>query len=503
MKNKSKKLWGGAFEKSPSSESIAFTVGRDVHSTNAADYELLPYDVLVNKAHALMLYKQKIINKKDVKIILKGLGEIQEMAEQDLFILDPNKEDVHTNIESWLTDKYGIEYAGKLHTARSRNDQANTNTALYLKDQVSSFALNLISLIDVLLLNAQKHKETIMPGFTHHQPAMITTFGHTLQAFASMLLRDVQRLLHWYDLHDFNPLGSVASYGTSFPIDREYTASLLGFKGPTNNSMDKIMNRWEAEADLAFAISVIMNHLSEIAQTFILMSTIQFGMITIADEFSTGSSVMPQKKNPDPLEIVKGKAAYVAGILQGLLSIGKASFIGFNRETQWTKYMIIDVINESLAVPMIMKGVIETLNVNKKQMAYWCSKGFIGATHFLEQLVVENDIPFRKAKVVVEKAVKYSKGEDQITLKAFQQAVKEENISLSLPEESIREWQNPHKIIGQLKSTGSPGINSFNQSYETLDKEKKQLQTIVQTKLDTRENSDKQIENEVAIILSA
>ena len=167
MKNKSKKLWGGAFEKSPSSESIAFTVGRDVHSTNAADYELLPYDVLVNKAHALMLYKQKIINKKDVKIILKGLGEIQEMAEQDLFILDPNKEDVHTNIESWLTDKYGIEYAGKLHTARSRNDQANTNTALYLKDQVSSFALNLISLIDVLLpvsythLDVYKRQSTI------------------------------------------------------------------------------------------------------------------------------------------------------------------------------------------------------------------------------------------------------------------------------------------------------------------------------------------------------
>jgi len=318
---KIEKLWGLAFQQEPAESIIKFTAGRDVFGIKAADYKLLPYDFWGNKAHCVMLSKQEIIGIKDAQVILQGLAQIEKLSKEGKFSLDPAKEDVHTNIESWLIEKYGIESAGKLHTARSRNDQVVLDLRLYLRDQNLKLVLQNIKLVEGLITQAQKFKDCLVPGFTHHQHAMVTTFGHILLAFATMLARDNQRLLHWFNLHNFNPLGSVVGYGTSFPIDQKFTSQLLGFDRVEINSLDVITNRWEAEADLAFAISVLMNHLSILAETLILFSMPEFKMLKLADQFSTGSSIMPQKKNPDPLEVIKGKAGLAAGLCKAYLAL--------------------------------------------------------------------------------------------------------------------------------------------------------------------------------------
>jgi argininosuccinate lyase len=463
-------LWGAAFSQKPSEAVIAFTAGRDVAAVSPADAKLLPYDLWVNKAHCIMLAKTGIIPKSDAGKIFAGLIKLEKLAKAGKFPLDPAKEDVHTNIESWLTDKLGIEIAGKLHTARSRNDQTNTDTRLFLRDQVVQFVENTSTLVHELLIQAKAHTGTVMPGFTHHQHAMVTTWGHVLAAFATMLLRDTARFTHWYTLHNYSPLGNSVAYGTTFPIDKAFTAKMLGFDGPEVNSLDEITNRWEAEADLGFDVAILMNHLSLIAETLILFATPEFGMVKLADQFSTGSSIMPQKKNPDPLEVIKGKASYTAGILSGLLSMGKSNFIGFNRDSQWTKYLIMDLVEECLPAPIVMKGVIETLTVNNTVMTSWCDKGFIGATTLMEQLINEFHLPMRQAKVIIEKAVKASTGQEKVSFPALQQALADEGEGLPVTEAQVVNWQNPAIIISLTKSFGGPGKQSMKTSLKKLHK---------------------------------
>jgi argininosuccinate lyase len=285
-----------------------------------------------------------------------------------------------------------------------------------------------------------------------------------------MLLRDTTRFTHWYALHNYSPLGNSVAYGTTFPIDRAFTATLLGFDGPEVNSLDEITNRWEAEADLGFAVSILMNHLSLIAETLILMATPEFGMVKLADQYSTGSSIMPQKKNPDPLEVIKGKTSYTAGLLSGLLSMGKSNFIGFNRDSQWTKYLIMDLVDECLPAPIVMKGVLETLTMNKTVMASWCDKGFIGATSLMEHIIQAYSIPMRNSKVLVEKAVKYSIGKGVVTTEGLNKALAEEGVSLPISEADVVSWQDPHTIIAHTISFGGPGKNSMKTSLRILNK---------------------------------
>ncbi len=441
MKTKqTNKLWGAAFNTAPTKAVIAFTAGRDVVGVPPADVALLPYDVWVNKAHCVMLAKTGIMPAADAA---KILDELNELEKSKTFVLDPSKEDVHTNIESWLMEKLGIEVAGKLHTARSRNDQVVTDMKLYVRDTVLLFVYNSIGLSQTLLLLADKYKGVPMAGFTHHQHAMVTTLGHTFAGFASMVIRDIDRFQSWFPLHNTSPLGNVVSYGTSFSIDRKMTAELLAFDGPDHNSMDAITNRWESEADLGFEVVSLMNHLSLIAETLILMAMPEFGMVKLSDQFSTGSSIMPQKKNPDPLEVIKGKAGFAQGQLVSLLSMGKSNFIGYNRDSQWTKYIIMDLVNECKLAPIVLSGVLETLIINTGVMEKWCHKGFIGATTVMEQIIQEKHISMREAKVIVEKMVKA--GSDKLDL-------------------------DPKKIIACTKSYGSPGKNSMKTSLKKLKK---------------------------------
>jgi argininosuccinate lyase len=441
------KLWGSAFMQEPGEAMIKFTAGRDVAGLPPADAVLLPYDLWVNNAHCVMLAKTGIIPASDAKAILEGLNELEN---DKSFVLDSAKEDVHTNIESYLTNKLGIKIAGKLHTARSRNDQIVTDMKLYMRDQVGLMIENSLALANTLLSLAESYKGLPFPGFSHHQHAMVTTFGHVLAGFASMVIRDIERLQNWFVLHNFNSLGNVVSYGTTFPINKKMTSEFLGFDAPDNNSLDAITNRWEPEADLSFAITILMNHLSLISETLILLATPEFSMITLADQFSTGSSIMPQKKNPDPLEVIKGKTGFAQGQLMSLLSMGKGNFIGYNRDSQWTKYIIMDVINECLLAPIVLKGVLETCVVHKDVMESWCHKGLIGSTTVMEQIIQESHISMREAKIMVEKMVK----EGSNTLDP-----------------------DPISIIAHTKSYGGPGKNSMKTSLKKM-KQKLQHQKL-------------------------
>jgi len=378
---------GWAVEELPSEEMVDFLSGRDVKGIPPCDERLIPYDLWGNRAHVLMLCQQALVSKQDGKKIVRGLRGIETLHQKGKFRLDASKEDVHSNIESYLIERIGIEFGGKVHTGRSRNDQIVLDMRLYLRDQVLEFIEGLIFLTEALIEKADEHRSTVMPGYTHHQHAVATTFGHLLLSFAEALERDVKRFSHWFALFNKNPLGAAAGYGTTFHLDRQLTAKLLGFDGPTENVTDPITQRWEPEAELAYDVAVMMDHLSTMAQCLILLSTREFSMVRLNDRHCTGSSIMPQKRNPCSLEVIKAKTSFAHGMVVSLLSAGKALFMGYNRDTQWTKYWIMDLVDESKPALSVMTDIIRLLQVNKTQMLQRAQEEFLGATPLMEWLV--------------------------------------------------------------------------------------------------------------------
>ena len=450
------KLWGGRFEEMPSPEMVDFLSGRDVRSLLPCDERLIPYDLWGSRAHVLMLCHQGILSKQDGKKIVRGMREIESLYRKGKFKLDPSKEDVHSNIESYLIDRLGIDYGGKVHTGRSRNDQIALDMRLYLRDQVLEFVEGLVHLIEALFHRAEEHTLTIMPGYTHHQHAVATTFGHLLLSFAESLQRDVQRFFHWFDLFNKNPLGAAAGYGTSFNLDRQLTSKLLGFDGPSENVTDPITQRWEPEAEMAFAVAVMMDHLSTMAQTFILLSTREFNMVRLADRHCTGSSIMPQKRNPCSLEVIKAKTSFTHGIVVSLLSAGKALFVGYNRDTQWTKYWVMDLLDESKPSLSVMADVVQLLKVNETRMLEQAQEEFSGATPLMEWMVRSFDLPLRKAKMVLEKAVKYSEreGRGKVSYRSLKRALHEMEIDIPITEKDVEKIQRPENVLALARSFG-------------------------------------------------
>jgi argininosuccinate lyase len=469
---KIEKLWGGRFEELPSKEMVDFLSWRDVQGTPPCDERLIPYDLLGNRAHVLMLCHQGILSRKDGKKILKGLRELGTLHQKGKFGLDASKEDVHSNIESFLIERMGIESGGKVHTGRSRNDQIVLDMHLYLRDQALEFVEGLIFLMEALLQKAEGHRSTVMPGYTHHQHAVATSFGHLLLSFAESLERDVQRFAHWFTLFNKNPLGAAAGYGTTFNVDRQLTSKLLGFDGPTENVTDPITQRWEPEAELAYDVAVMMDHLSTMAQTFILLSTSEFNMVRLNDRHCTGSSIMPQKRNPCSLEVIKAKTSFAHGMLFSLLSAGKSLFMGYNRDTQWTKYWIMDLVDESKPALPVMTEVIRLLQVNKTQMLQQAQEGFAGATSLMEWMVRQGSLPLRKAKMVVERAVKYSEkeGKRKVSYQSLKKALTEMKVHFSITEENVEEMQRPEKILAQTPSMGTPSAKRVKENIRSLQK---------------------------------
>ncbi len=488
---KIEKLWGGRFEELPPKEIVEFLSGRDVRAIPPCDERLIPYDLWGNRAHLLMLFRQGVLSKQEAKKLLKGLRELESLYERGEFQLDPQREDVHSNIEGFLIDRLGMEYGGKIHTGRSRNDQICLDMRLYLRDQAMELMGGLIGLIEALLKRADEHRSTVMPGYTHYQPAMVTTFGHLLLSFSEALSRDIDRLIHWFNLFNKNPLGAAAGYGTSFPLDREFTSRLLGFDGPTENVTDPITQRWEAEAELAFAIVTMMNHLSTMAQTLILLSTSEFQMVRLSDQHSTGSSIMPQKRNPCTLEVVKAKAAFAHGVLISLLSVGKGLFMGYNRETQWTKYWIMDLVEETKPALPVMADVIRLLQVQKAEMSKKAEAGFIGATSLMEWMVTSFRLPLRKTKMVIERAVKYSEeeGSEQVSFQELQKALKEMKIDLPISEQDVKEIQRPETVLSRSLAMGMPSVIGIRENLRFLQKKVKQTRSWLAQRRRTMERA--------------
>ena len=498
---KNNKLWGKRFEKQPSALAEAFTSGRDVRGIPPADERLIPYDLWGSRAHVVMLAGQRIIPRRDARLLISGLKEIEKAWKGGKFRLDPSQEDIHSNVESRLVRKLGIEVGGKLHTARSRNDQVALDMRLYLRDCNLSFVSGLSSLIQILIRQARKHREVITPGYTHHQLAQVTTLGHIWLSFAEAFSRDVRRFQDWYNRFNENPLGSMTGYGTSFPIDRHLSSKLLGFDRPCSNSLDPIQNRWEAEGELGFAVSAMMNHLSSLAQTLILFSTGEFGLIKLDDAYSTGSSMMPQKRNPDPLEVMKAKTSVAHGLQASLLSIGKALFLGYNRDTQWTKYLVMDLVDECLSAAPLMGEIVSSLKINRKEMEARSQAGFITAPELVEQMVQEFKIPFRQAKGAAERAVRYAEkeGAEGITLPVLRKALQEEGLKIKMTGAFLQKAQEARVFIAKRAAAGGPSPRSLDKNISSLKqtlqeshrwlKQKNTRQSLAKTKLTRMERA--------------
>lgn len=369
------------------------------------DKQLALYDIEGSLAHLQMLMEQAIISPNDYENIHKGLLSIQSEIESGVFVWHEHLEDVHMNIESRLIEKIG-NVGGKLHTARSRNDQVATDIRLYVRDYNGQIMQQIRQVQYTLLDAAEKYSDTIMPGFTHLQIAQPVTFGHHLLAWFHMLERDYERLSDNHKRINRSPLGSAALAGTTYPIHPERTAQLLNFDQLCGNSLDAVSDR-DFAIELLNNLALMMNHLSRICEELILWNCDAFGLIKLPDEFCTGSSIMPQKKNPDIFELIRGKSARVFAAANSLMMLMKSQPLAYNKDNQEDKEPIFDAINTSLNSLYLLAEIIPQLTPQKDTMYAMASKGYSTATDLADYLVKQG-LPFREAYKVVGEIVRLS-----------------------------------------------------------------------------------------------
>ena len=392
-------LWGGRFESGTDDLAQSFSASIDV------DKRLFEVDIKGSIAYAEILNVANLINSSEIKKIKKGLNKILDEIKHDKFNWDPSLEDVHMNIESRLVKIAGTA-AKKIHTGRSRNDQVATDLRLFLKDQIDEILNLLILLQKSLLKKADKNTDTLMPGLTHLQIAQPVTFGHHLMAWFEMLSRDYSRLEDTKKRMDVMPLGSAALSGTRFNIDRKFLAKKLGFKDVSRNSMDAVSDR-DFVLELASSLSIVGIHLSRICEEIIIWSSSQYGYIHLSDEVCTGSSIMPQKKNPDMAELIRGGASKTIANLMGLLSMMKNLPLTYNRDLQDDKEYIFSSIDFTKDSLELLSLIIEGMEPNIEKMKSDCFTGQITATDLADYLV-EKGIAFRKAHEIVGKIVAHA-----------------------------------------------------------------------------------------------
>ncbi len=382
------KMWAGRFQKALDKKAD------DFNSSISVDCRMYKQDIRGSIAHATMLVKQGILPAEDLEKIVDGLTAILEEIESGKLAIDKNAEDIHMFIEGELTKRIGD--AGKrLHTARSRNDQVAVDIRLYLRDKSAEVISLLKELISAVLQKAEENAETIAPGYTHLQRAQPISFGHHLLAYAMMLLRDISRVEDAVKRMNFSPLGSCALAGTTYPTDRGFTAERLGFDGVMKNSIDGVSDR-DFCVELLAAFSVIMLHLSRFAEEVILWSSWEFKFIDLDDSYTTGSSIMPQKKNPDMAELVRGKTGRVYGDLMGLLTTLKGLPLAYNKDMQEDKEAVFDGLDTVIACLEIFAPMIATMKVNREVTYQAAQKGFINATDLADYLT-KKGLPFRAA----------------------------------------------------------------------------------------------------------
>ncbi|SDO30961.1 argininosuccinate lyase [Filomicrobium insigne] len=383
------RMWGGRFQMSPSE------IMEDINVSIEFDKRMAFEDIAGSKAHAAMLAAQGIIGAEDAKAISEGLDRILGEIERGEFEYSRALEDVHMNIESRLKEMIG-EPAGRLHTARSRNDQVATDFRLYIRACIDAFDVALRNLQHALATKAAAHAGTIMPGFTHLQPAQPVTFGHHLLAYVEMLARDRGRFADARKRLNECPLGAAALAGTSFPIDRHATAETLGFDRPTANSLDSVSDRDFALETLS-AATICALHLSRFAEEIVIWSTPQFGFIKLSDRFTTGSSIMPQKRNPDAAELCRAKVGRIAAALQSLAMVMKGLPLAYSKDMQEDKEVTFDALDSFRLVVAAMAGMVEDMEPVPATMHAAAGAGYSTATDLADWLVRELNLPFRQA----------------------------------------------------------------------------------------------------------
>jgi argininosuccinate lyase len=389
-------MWGGRFEGSPDEFVLRFGASLPV------DKAMWEADIRGSVAHVRMLARQHILSAEDADAIEAGLGEVREDLAAGTFVFSDTDEDIHMAVERALTVRIGA-VGGKLHTARSRNDQVATDARLHAKRLAVGLVKRVTSLQEALLAVADAHFGAVMPGYTHLQRAQPVLLSHHLLAYVWMLARDAGRLRHAYAAADVSPLGSAALAGTTFPIDRGSAAADLGFAAVTPNSLDAVSDR-DFLLDLSYACAVAMMHLSRMCEELVLWSSGEFGFVTIDDAYATGSSIMPQKKNPDTAELVRGKTGRAYGDLVGLLTVMKGLPLAYNKDMQEDKEGVFDATATLSDCLRAVEGMVATLHVDEERMRAAASGGFMAATDLADHLAAHG-VPFREAHEVVGRLV--------------------------------------------------------------------------------------------------
>jgi len=408
--------WGGRFSEQTDAFVEAFTASVQF------DQRMYKQDIAGSRAHAKMLHKINVLNKEDLSAILGGLDAVEQEISEGKFNWSIQREDVHMNIEARLTELIGD--AGKrLHTGRSRNDQVATDIRLYLREQIDFIVDEIKRLQHGILQVAEREAASIMPGFTHLQVAQPVTFGHHVMAWYEMLSRDASRFIDCQQRMNVSPLGAAALAGTSYPIDREFTASELGFSAPTQNSLDSVSDR-DFAIEFCASAAILLVHMSRMSEELVIWSSAQFDFIELPDRFCTGSSIMPQKKNPDVPELVRGKTGRVNGNLVSLLTLMKSQPLAYNKDNQEDKEPLFDTVDTVLGCLRAFADMVPAIICKHENMYKAAKQGFSTATDLADYLVRQN-LPFRDAHEVVGKAVAMgvATGKDlsELTLEELQQ----------------------------------------------------------------------------------
>jgi argininosuccinate lyase len=451
---KDMKLWGGRFDKAPAEEMQSFLSGENVE----LDEKLIQYDIEGSLAHVLMLAKQKIISKDEAKGILAALVSLEKSAAKGDYKLDYKLEDVHMNVETAVTKT--TEHGKKMHTARSRNDQVSLDTRLYLRDSINELSGAIIALQGALAALAKK--DCILTAYTHTQVAQPISLSFWAHSHYISLERDLSRLNELYARVNQNPLGSGAVAGTTWNIDRAYTSKLLGFSVPTANPMDSVGYRGELEAELLADLYLAMAHASRISEDIILLANKR--MAILPDDYSTGSSMMPQKKNPDPLELIRGKASRLLGLSVHASSLLKSVPSGYNLDSQESKYAVMSGIDTTLASLSILAKILPLLKFNEEKIALELEEGYACATE-LADLLSKKGVPFRKSHEIVGALVK-----DCINKKKFLSTLSAKEVSalsgVEIASAELAEAVNVDKVARFAANYKFPAKSQFAQALE-------------------------------------
>lgn len=458
---KNTKLWGGRFEG---------TVEEWVEQFGASisfDHQLAKFDLMGSLAHVQMLGQTGILSLEEAEQIQDGLKALLRDLEAGELHFDIANEDIHMNMEVLLTEKIG-PLAGKLHTARSRNDQVATDMHLYLKEQLGHVLDKLANLNSVLLDLVEKHVETIMPGYTHLQHAQPISFAHHLMAYYNMFQRDSERFAFNLKHTDLSPLGAAALAGTTFPIDRQLSSDLLGFQQPYTNSLDAVSDR-DFILEFLSNASILMMHMSRFCEEIINWCSFEYQYISLSDSFSTGSSIMPQKKNPDMAELIRGKTGRVYGHLFGLLTVMKSLPLAYNKDLQEDKEGMFDTVETILNSLDVLAGMLSSMQVNKAKMQQSTENDFSNATELADYLA-EKGLPFREAHEIVGKlvldSIKYGKNIQDWDLEELQ-------VYHSLIEEDIYIYLRPETAVQRRNSLGGTGFEQVKYQIKQAKKELK------------------------------